>query len=706
MLKCMYTFCEYPQPGRKVLMLQKAVRLPAGKIIVIFVIAFTVIASARACAAGAGAENAVGLKLLLSQSDIDRIVWNINNVAWASAHFERMKADVDKWRDREPDIPERGGGWTQNYVAPDTGRRLEYNRDEPHRHRDPSTGKYHEGELLDAAWRAITHHNNIRIAQKAALLYQLTGDDWYAGFARTILVRYAKAYKHYPPHGGPAGLGRITAQSLGEAKWLINACATFDLIADSPAMSAMDRSNIIKLLLIPAARHIRMFPFGIHNIQVWQSVSILMTGLVSGRGSLVEFAEEDLRKQIELGITDEGMWYERSVGYHLFVLKPFQALAAVCRNSNLDLCEAPRLKKLFTSITALVMPDGSLPALNDGGRGNTIHDAMPGLVVARWAFNDTSLDSIINHLGNSKGWDNVDDTVFMYYVAPESAPPVWAMPRRSSHMPDTGITVLRLGEQYALIKYNPPCGAHDHYDRLGLIYYSGGHELFPDPGTISYGHPLYRSWYRTTEAHNTIMIDGKQQIRVPCDALAFEDNKYFTGVSVECKGIDEQVNAMRAIVLTGDGMIDVTYVEAAEAHTIDWILHADGPSHEPRSVYPNISPNPEIKLSVKIDFQNSMTTFWIRRSEEQKNVATTLTPFTRGTIYEGTATGFYPDTRLPVMIWRQNGDKALFTATSSSKEMPPEAVLEGEEVVVPLGKLKVRINIKTGAITSTRISRL
>lgn len=675
---------------------------------VFFLLIISTLFTAAGAAAGAetaadyGGAKTAGMKLLLSQDDIDRIVWNINNVEWYGARFEKLKSKIDAWRGAKLHIPEKGGGWSHNYIAPDTGRRLKYDPAEPHRHLDPSTGKYHTGEQLDASWRERTHRRNIDIAFESALLYHLTGEDWYAGFARSILVRYAKNYSSYPPQGGPAGLGRITAQSLGEAGWLIRACATLDLLAGGGALSQKDIKNIVKHLIVPAAEHVRMFPFGIHNIQVWHSVSMLAAGLVSGRESLVEFALEDLEKQIEQGITDEGLWYERSVGYHFFVLKPFQALAAVCRNSGLEVCDRPKLKKLFTGIVPLVMPDGSLPALNDGGRGNSIHDALDSLVTARWAYGDASLDSIINHLGASEGWSRTGDAVFMYYMPPAESPPEWSPPHAPAHLPDTGITVLRLDGQYALLKYNPPCGGHDHYDRLGLIYYTGGRELLPDRGTVAYGHPLYRSWYRTTEAHNTIMVDGKQQLRVPCDPLAYENNKYLTGVSVECKGLYEHVNAMRSVALTGAGMIDVTYVEAARDHTIDWFLHTNSPAPAPKSVYNKESPNPEMKFSVRMEFINSMTSFWIRRDENQENVATTFTPFSRSTVYEGTATGFYPDGRLPVMMWRQEGDQALFVACSGTDEVFPEARLEGDEVVVEAGGLTVRINVKTGEIKSQK----
>jgi hypothetical protein len=54
--------------------------------------------------------------------------------------------------------------------------------------------------------------------------------------------------------------------------------------------------------------------------------------------------------------------------------------------------------------------------------------------------------------------------------------------------------------------------AHGHADALSFVLYVGGMEFLIDPGTYTFvaEHP-YRKYFRSTAAHNTVVIDGKDQ---------------------------------------------------------------------------------------------------------------------------------------------------------------------------------------------------
>ncbi|HEY1704918.1 MAG TPA: alginate lyase family protein [Trebonia sp.] len=92
---------------------------------------------------------------------------------------------------------------------------------------------------------------------------------------------------------------------------------------------------------------------------------------------------------------------------------------------------------------------------------------------------------------------------------------------RPSRFPDAGITILRTrGDDHHEIWCRCDGGphgfgslaAHAHADALSVEVRYGGVEILADPGTYCYhGEPEWRSYFRSTIAHNTAEIGGRSQ---------------------------------------------------------------------------------------------------------------------------------------------------------------------------------------------------
>jgi hypothetical protein len=55
-------------------------------------------------------------------------------------------------------------------------------------------------------------------------------------------------------------------------------------------------------------------------------------------------------------------------------------------------------------------------------------------------------------------------------------------------------------------------GGHAHADALSVVLFAGGREILADPGTFVYnGAPEWRKYFRSTRAHNTVVIDDCDQ---------------------------------------------------------------------------------------------------------------------------------------------------------------------------------------------------
>jgi Heparinase II/III-like protein/Heparinase II/III N-terminus len=92
---------------------------------------------------------------------------------------------------------------------------------------------------------------------------------------------------------------------------------------------------------------------------------------------------------------------------------------------------------------------------------------------------------------------------------------------RPWHFPDAGTTLLRTrsnhgpeiwcrcdGGPHGFLKI----AAHAHADALSVEVRYGGIDILADPGTYCYhGQPAWRSYFRSTIAHNTVEVDGQNQ---------------------------------------------------------------------------------------------------------------------------------------------------------------------------------------------------
>jgi hypothetical protein len=92
---------------------------------------------------------------------------------------------------------------------------------------------------------------------------------------------------------------------------------------------------------------------------------------------------------------------------------------------------------------------------------------------------------------------------------------------RPWHFPDAGTTVLRTTssqdpEIWCRCDGGPhgylSISAHAHADALSVEVRYGGVDILADPGTYCYhGEPAWRSYFRSTLAHNTLQLDGRNQ---------------------------------------------------------------------------------------------------------------------------------------------------------------------------------------------------
>jgi hypothetical protein len=88
-------------------------------------------------------------------------------------------------------------------------------------------------------------------------------------------------------------------------------------------------------------------------------------------------------------------------------------------------------------------------------------------------------------------------------------------PPESRYFENAGMVVMAADDRRILIDAGPfgPGGAgHSHSDTLSVVIRFGGEWILIDPGTYTYtGDRNLREWFRSSAAHNTVRLGGREQ---------------------------------------------------------------------------------------------------------------------------------------------------------------------------------------------------
>lgn len=200
----------------------------------------------------------------------------------------------------------------------------------------------------------------------------------------------------------------------------------------------------------------------------------------------------------------------------LGILAAVEAAAAGCPLGD---TAWQRLCAMVDSGAALLDERMSAPRQGDGDQGRAL------LLDAPAAGSWPSLLALGAGLFGRPGWwppAEPDAASVIITAMPAAARAVGGRAtERPWHFADAGTTVLRTrpnhgpeiwcrcdGGPHGFLKI----AAHAHADALSVEVRYGGVDILADPGTYCYhGEPAWRSYFRSTIAHNTIEIDGRSQ---------------------------------------------------------------------------------------------------------------------------------------------------------------------------------------------------
>ncbi len=520
-------------------------------------------------------------RLLLNSGDLARIKKTAAAEPWAAKVIAGIVREADEWPARhvrefglaEWALPKEGAGWSHNYVCPDHGVRLQQKQG---KNLCPIDGKDYHGWPVDYVVFMHRNDDTSRSARDLGLAYQLTGKHEYAEKARRIFNAYSDLYLTLPIHDNNNKLdtktgARIMSQTLSEASWLVPLEFGYDLVRD--AMPAEERARFETNVLKGAAAVIRRNQAGKSNWQSWHNAALLGAGLLTDDQELVRLAIDGpggFKFQMRESVTPDGAWFEGAWGYHFYALNPLLMTREMAQRAGIALPEAVALKRMLDAPLASVLPDGTLPNFNDSGYTNLSSEA-PYYDIGYRLFGDTRYLTVAK--GAARGLESL-----MWGAEQWTAGA--AAPLGSELMEAAGVAILRAaGSNHTVaVKFGPHGGGHGHYDKLTFVSYAGGARQAADPGTQAYGAKTHGTWDKTTIAHNTISVDGKQQSESTGKLLEWNPGPKVTEVRVSAGPVYPGVEIERTLVHTAEYTLDIAEARSVDgaAHLFDWAYHNFG----------------------------------------------------------------------------------------------------------------------------------
>lgn len=519
------------------------------------------------------------------------------------------KAEVIRKADavlaKPPELPEGNGGWIFDYACPkDAAQLRSLSLTE---HECPVCRARYTNEKVVMGYRCTLHYGVEHAAEALGWAHQLTGDEKYVPGVKRILLKLAGDYPSYPDRldrwgvrGGEMG-GRRYVQSLDEAVGAIRLAKAYDLTRNSPAWTN-DEHRRVQEFFRATAESVGKFTRR-SNHQTWYNAGLIAIASTLADTNLLERTMTGVLDQLEHNVGRDGLWYEGAMVYHNYALHPLVMSADMVRPLGMKLHEHPKLRAMITGPVHAAYPDGSFPAVNDS---DPAHWRM-----LEWAYKWAGLPLEMPKLG-------------------------------SEVLADAGLVALRAGGACVFVDYGGHGDEHGHPDKLNIMLFAQGREWILDPGRITYSVPEYKTWARTTVAHNTVVIDERDQQPTTGELLRFGSNSCVVASSGAYPGYVLK----RFLALREGYLIDAFSVKGDQPAQLDWLVHCRGKvgTNLPAATlnYPHLRDVQTGKVS-----QLAFDQLRIHFAGEE-------------TVFTGTGIGYRLDDRVPFVLRRRHGNEAVF----------------------------------------------
>ena len=365
-------------------------------------------------------------------------------------------------------------------------------------------------------WEPNRHQHLVVLARA----YRATGERRYADAVVEQLTSWLDQ--------SPFGRGMNWRSPLELAIRVINWTWTWDLLRPSEAIGGAFQRRLLEAVELHVREIGRKYSraSSANNHRIGEAAGVFVASTyfpwMRGAADRADEARRILADEITRQTYDDGGTREQAFGYHVFVAQFFLVAGLAARHSGQDFPDAywRRFARMLEFIAALAA-GGTVPAVGDADDGYVLDldgsPLTPASVLACGAIvlNRPDLLSGLEMPSQAVAWALPPGA--HVHQAPDPQAPLGHVA-----FPHSGYYLLQSGRRGATdaLSVLVDCGelgfgaiaAHGHADALSLTLRAGSADVLIDPGTYDYfTYPEYRAYFRSTRAHNTVVVDGVDQ---------------------------------------------------------------------------------------------------------------------------------------------------------------------------------------------------
>lgn len=256
-------------------------------------------------------------------------------------------------------------------------------------------------------------------------------------------------------------------------------------------------------------------------------------------------------------IDKDGVLIENSPYYHFYTLQKYWDLYHYAQRQHEKLGNdfEYKLNKMIEYATYILEPNSHIPLLG------------------------ASLDSVVN--AHNEYAQMAAAHPQLAYVLSQGQKGKRPSPLNKFYT-TTGQTILRSGwgkgegfvdQTQLTFDVGPYRTPHSDLDALSLTLYGSGKELLPDSGLYTYSPGIMRNYFHGTSAHNTVVVDGKDQFQGTATATQLIEKDGYDYQSAQHELYDGVVHERTIIMLDKKHVVVIDKMLSSNEHRYQQLFH-------------------------------------------------------------------------------------------------------------------------------------